>query len=136
MSLNAWFRFLKQSFSAAGPNDPRQPQRWRTERLLFLERLEDRTLLNNDTLASAVPVPFPNNTAAVSGALTSPQDVKLFSLSLAAGDTVTAGVSTQRYGGGLDSYLRVFDSAGNQVAANNDFDGRDPRLTFQAAHGT
>src|SRR5262249_5978397 len=40
-------------------------------------------------------------------------------------------------GSGLNSYLRVFDAAGDQLLANDDSDGRDAGLTFQArADGT
>src|SRR5204863_8261634 len=35
----------------------------------------------------------------------------------------------------LDGLLRIFDSAGKQLAANDNFDGRDPALTFQAPAG-
>ncbi|MGO9814751.1 MAG: FG-GAP-like repeat-containing protein [Isosphaeraceae bacterium] len=100
--------------------------------------LEDRILLNGHTLETATPLAFTaNRTATISGFLASPKDVDLFALALEAGDTVTAAVDAQKIGTGLDSALRVFDGQGLQIAFNNDFDGRDPRLTFQApASGT
>ena len=56
---------------------------------LGCERLEDRTLLNGQTLATALPVSFqPNHTAALTGSLDSPRAVRLSALALQAGDTV------------------------------------------------
>jgi hypothetical protein len=103
-----------------------------------LERLEDRTVFSRgDTLTNAIPVAFVRNNASLSSYLATPQDVQLAALSLAAGDTVTAAVDTQPYGGGLDSYLRAFDGGGVQIASNDNYGGRDARLTFQApAAGT
>jgi hypothetical protein len=98
------------------------------------ERLEDRTLLTGETLANALPLAFrADNTAALTAYLATPQDVEIVRLPLAPGDTVTAAVNTGPYGGALDGYLRVFDAAGAEIAANDNFAGRDPRLTFQAA---
>src|SRR3954465_7135926 len=52
-------------------------------RLLQLEYLEDRTLLSNNTLLTAVAPSFgPFNTAQASGRLTAPGDVDLYKVSL------------------------------------------------------
>jgi hypothetical protein len=110
-----------------GPGAPR--------RQFTLERLEERTLPSGGgTLATALPVVFrANHTAAVSGLLPTPRDVTLYALTLAKGDTVTAAVAAQSEGSMLDSLLRVFNAAGTPIAANDNFNGADPRLTFQAS---
>jgi YD repeat-containing protein len=101
---------------------------------LTLEVLEDRTLPStHQTLATALGLSFHNNQATVSGYLASPSEADLFRVSLAAGEVVTARVSAQDTGSALDSALRVFDGGGRPIALNNDFNGRDPELTFQAA---
>jgi hypothetical protein len=104
-------------------------------RPFYLERLEERTLPSGgDTLATALPVAFrANHTAAVAGLLPTARDVTLYALSLARGDTVTAAVTAQSEGSTLDSLLRVFNAAGTPIAANDNFNGLDPQLTFQAA---
>jgi hypothetical protein len=99
-----------------------------------VERLEDRTLPVGGTFATAAPLVLhpATHTAAVGGFLRSPAEVDLYAVRLTAGDTVTAAVSTQQPVSGLDPLLRVFDGTGAELAANDNFDGRDPRLTFQA----
>lgn len=103
--------------------------------LLQLELLEDRSLLSaGASLANAIPIAIPeSNHAAIRGYLQEPDDVLLYSLQLQAGDTVTAAVSTRSYGGGLNSYLRVFDSQGTPAASNDNYDILDPRVNLQAA---
>lgn len=99
---------------------------------LQLEVLEDRTLLNGHTLATAslVSLTEPN---AVAGTLAFPQDVDLFKVQLNAGEQVTAVIDAQKIGSQLPSYLRVFDSNGNPLAVPNLFAGSpDPYVTFQA----
>jgi subtilisin family serine protease len=60
-------------------------------------------------------------------------DVDLFSVVLAAGDVLEAAVRAQAIGSSLDSYLRLFDAAGTQLAANDDFGGSlDSSLSFTA----
>jgi hypothetical protein len=103
-------------------------------RALVLERLEDRTLLTGHSLATATALNLDYGApSTVAGFLQAAQDVDLYSLRLQTGDTVTAGVAAQQNGSGLDGVLRVFDSVGRPIAFNNDFYGRDPQLTFQAA---
>jgi hypothetical protein len=105
-----------------------------TGRRLVLERLEDRTLLNGHTLATAGLLNFNGNVATASGFLSPTANSDLFALNLQSGDTITAIVDAQKNGlSALDSTLRVLDGTGASVAFNDDTDGRDPRLTFQAA---
>src|SRR5438132_561640 len=109
-----------------------KPQGKRRYRRLFFELLEERTLLNGGTLAEACLLPFMQNTATASGYIATTNEADLYKFDLAAGNTVTAAVRAQQQGSGLDSYLRVFNSAGVQITSNNDFVGRDSQLTFQA----
>src|SRR5262249_15203269 len=94
--------------------------------------LPDPAVFTGDRLATAIPVSFTSDqTASLPGFLPTPLDVKLYALDLHAGDTVRATVTTD--GSALDALLCVFDSAGRRIASNDNFDGNDPALTFQAA---
>src|SRR5690242_19641173 len=87
-----------------------KPPRRRAVRRLEVEWLEDRTLLNGHTLATATPVTFgPGSAATLPGFLDAGHWVDLFRLDLAAGDIVTADVQAQRLGSGLNPALRAFD---------------------------
>jgi len=46
-------------------------------------------------------------------------DVDLFKLSLTAGDTITVDTDSDAYAMAVNTYLRVFDAQGNQVAVND-----------------
>jgi len=105
-----------------------------------VEQLEDRTLLAGHTLATATALNFtltsPNQMSSVSGFLTSSAGVDMYALTLSAGDTVTIRATARQFGSGLDSCLRIFDSIGNPLFVNDDNDGTDAGLTFQAQGGT
>ena len=61
-------------------------------------------------------------------------DVDLFRVSLAAGQQLTADIAADTAGSSLDSYLRVFDATGRELASNDDFGGAiDSYLTYTAA---
>lgn len=83
-----------------------------------------------------VDVSAQHQSAHFSGFLTDPGDIQLAQLTLDAGDLVSVAVDTAPYGGGLDSYLRVFQATGldsvRQIASNDNFRGHDAGLTFQA----
>jgi hypothetical protein len=104
-----------------------------------LEWLENRILFAGDTLVSALMLPFTMlpapttvQTAHASSVLKSVNQVDLYKIHLFnAGDKVTASVSAQNAGSGLQSILRVFDGNGQQLALG-DQEGGDPQLTFQA----
>jgi hypothetical protein len=99
-------------------------------RRVHLERLENRTLL----AGQVAPLSFTAfQTAHHAGHLATANDFDLYTLSLQAGDRITATVSAQSAGSGLQSVLRIFDSTGNPVALD-DQEGSDPQLTFQASH--
>ena len=112
---------------------PRRRQSPGRVRLLAVERLEDRTLLSGNTLATATVLPFTAfDTAHVAAFLNAPAEADLYRVTLGVGDQLTASVSAQTAGSGLQSLLRVFDAAGKQLALD-DQKGGDPRLTFQPA---
>src|SRR5262249_20984645 len=60
-----------------------------------------------------------------------PNQVDLYRVGLSVGDLLTARVSAQAAGSGLQSLLRVFDKNGVPLALDNQ-EGGDPSLTFQA----
>ncbi|MCE9533838.1 MAG: VCBS repeat-containing protein, partial [Planctomycetes bacterium] len=105
---------------------------------LQVEQLEDRTLLStSDAVAlSFIDAALPYQAAHVSEYLAYPGDSVLNRISLNAGDMVTASVNTAPYGGGLNSYLRIFEDIGGgnvrEIASNDNFRGLDAGLTFQA----
>jgi hypothetical protein len=118
--------FLKwPSWSRGGAAAPGRQTR---SRRLALEVLEDRTLLSvgpdvNDQLAEA------RTGASALGVATrilevdrfgieSPTDVDLFSFTAAADQTIEFDIDN-RNGSDLDSYLRLFNAAGKQMAAND-----------------
>src|SRR5438105_4419614 len=91
----------------------------------WLECLEDRVVLS----AGA---------SIVTEYLADPGGVVLNPITLDAGDVVTARVNTGPYGGGLNSLLRVFRDVGggslsSPIASNDNFQGLDAGLTFQAS---
>ena len=136
MAKARWFRPRKRR-AKRRPARSARPRRVR----LRLEWLEDRTSPSTGgSIASAYTVSFPDSatlyqTVQVAEYLASPDDTALNRIMLNAGDVVVARVSTVAYGGGLNSYLRVFADAGGsvtQVASNDDSVGRDAGVTFQA----
>ena len=101
----------------------------------------------NDTMATAVIGTLTGDSAVitVSGnigdnvALADPTaDVDMVRVDLSRGTSVIANANALTIGSPLDTYLRVFDSAGNQLAANdNRFGSTDSRISFTApADGT
>jgi hypothetical protein len=67
------------------------------------------------------------------GFLAASQQQDLYALSLDSGDEITAEVDAQSIGSGLDSVLRVLSASGLPVASNDNYNGIDPRLQFEAA---
>ena len=107
--------------------------RGRRARRPRLEWLENRILFASDTLATATPLNFTAfETAHVAGFLASPTQKDLYEVHLNRGDRITAAVSALEAGSGLQSLLRVLDSAGKPRALDDQLGG-DPRLTFQAS---
>ena len=93
----------------------------------------------NDTLAAATSGLGAGATqAAFSGAVGDGQfttrDVDMFSVQLNAGQTVVAAIRAAADGSSLDSYMRLFNASGTQLAFNDDFGSDlDSQITFTAA---
>ena len=93
-----------------------------------------------DTLATAAVLGITSGDIRFSGRVgdgsRGTRDVDLFRVTLAAGQTITIDIDAKTLSGGssLDSYLRLFNSAGRQLAANDD-DGSsfDSLLRFRAS---
>jgi hypothetical protein len=75
----------------------------------------------------------PGSATALHNYLPTSQDYEILTANLNAGDVVKATVNTQAYGGGLDSFLSVYDGGGQQIAYNDNYYGTDSSVTFQAA---
>ena len=123
----------------------RRKSRWepgniRFSRIPGVEILEDRTLLSGQSI---IPLALANGAAGASDFLSTSSDYRVYQLGgLAANENeiVTAAVDAQQIGSGLNSELRVFDNQGpggtlRQIAANDDFEGLDSRVTFQTVQG-
>ncbi|GJQ28665.1 MAG: hypothetical protein HBSAPP03_05490 [Phycisphaerae bacterium] len=92
----------------------------------------------NDSTAEATPLTFNTagtaNVAGVSlgngifGAL----DVDMYRIDMSRGGQITAEITAQRLpaGSNLDSYMRLFDANGVQLAANDQFFGQDSYIDF------
>ena len=95
----------------------------------------------NDSIATAAAVTLTGGMASVSAVVGDGaygvSDVDLFAVAVPAGGTLTVDIDAQSLGSALDSYLRVFDSAGRQLAANDDAGSLDSLVSFTAqAAGT
>lgn len=73
------------------------------------------------------------------GRIDSENDVDIYEVRLDLGDGITANLDTTGLNSGLDSYLRLFDPEGNELAFDNDSEGNLPNgseldslLTFAA----
>jgi subtilisin family serine protease len=90
----------------------------------------------NDSIATASTVTLAGGRAAVSAAVGDgaygAADVDLFAVAVPAGGTLTVDVDAAALGSALDSYLRVFDSAGRELAANDDAGSVDSLVSFTA----
>ncbi len=101
------------------------------------------TLEPNDTLGTAEPLTFAASGSAEFTGLTlgdgarAGLDVDLFAINIPRGGLINAEVVAQNRPGGsnLDSYLRLFDGLGNEIAANDQFNGRDSLIDFFVSTG-
>src|SRR4051794_38505333 len=94
-----------------------KPRRLPARRPLYLELLEDRLAPSNNTLATARLLPFDaNSQTQVSAEITSSSDVQIFQVQLDSDSTLTARVDAQSRASSLDSYLRIFNASGQQLA--------------------
>ncbi|MCA8997826.1 MAG: PPC domain-containing protein [Planctomycetaceae bacterium] len=123
-SLNAIFRSLFQAYS----------QKRRRKPVCYTpnptEHLEERVLLAadlNDQLREARWMGDIGTNRAVTGfSISEATDVDMFSFRVQSGQRI--GIDIDRAGGSLDSYIRVFDANGRQVAFNDD--GAAPGESF------
>lgn len=60
-------------------------------------------------------------------------DIDLYQVQLDLGDRLKIDVDASDFGSTLDPILRVFDSAGNELAVNDDFDSLDSFIDFSAS---
>jgi len=92
----------------------------------------------NDTLANATPVPFTaSGKATLTGAtigdgLFTNLDVDLYRIDIPSGGLITANILAKQLPSPspLDSYLRLFDANGEELAFNDQFNGADSRIEF------
>ena len=85
----------------------------------------------NDAVKSSVPIELP---AVVRGTIHSGADEDRFRVSVTKGDTVEARLEAASFGSPLDAWVSIEDSAGKQLARNDDADGsRDPKLEWKAS---
>jgi hypothetical protein len=94
-------------------------------RKLQMESLEVRQTMNadfDDQMSEARPIGVSSSVPSmVSGVVDNRLDVDMYRFSASAGQTIDFDIDTQQNGpGGLGSYIRIFDSSGRQLAANND----------------
>ena len=97
----------------------------------------------NDQFDQATPVAFDATGVANFGGASigngsfGNRDVDIYQVTLPRGGQLTAEVTAQRLvaGSSLDSYIRLFDAAGNQLASNDQFYGNDSYLDFYVTTG-
>ncbi|MFM8633790.1 MAG: S8 family serine peptidase [Planctomycetia bacterium] len=95
-----------------------------------------------DTIATAAPVGITTGDLRLSGRIGDgsfgARDVDLYRVTLAAGQSLVIDIDAQSLAGSstLDSYVRIFNAAGRQVAANDDASGSlDSYLAVRAMTG-
>jgi len=97
----------------------------------------------NDTMASATPVVFGGSgdatysSVTLGDGLSAGLDVDLYKITLPRGGLITAEVIAANLDipSDLDSYLRLFDANGVELAANDQFYGRDSFLDYFVTTG-
>lgn len=97
----------------------------------------------NDTLASATPVVFgTSGTASFTGVtlgngIHGNADVDFYRIDMPRGGQITSQIFAQRRSvpSSLDSYLRLFNAAGEEIAANDQFSGSDSFISYFVSTG-
>jgi hypothetical protein len=82
----------------------------------------------NDDPAHATPLP--SLPGAVSGVIDHPGDVDVYAFHAAAGQKLMFDLLGRRLGSRLDSFLRITDAKGKELASNDDAVGKDSRLEW------
>lgn len=94
-------------------------------RSLQVENLETRQTMNadfDDQIGEAIPIQVRSDVpAVVAGNINVGVDVDMFRFQATPGQTIDFDIDTNSNGpGGLGSFIRIFNSAGQQLASNND----------------
>jgi len=76
---------------------------------------------NNHSGETAQSVTLP---VVINGRVSQPNEAEIFKFSGKAGQSIVAEVSARRLDSPLDSFLRLTDSTGNQIAFNDDFEDK------------
>jgi subtilisin family serine protease len=92
----------------------------------------------NDSIGTATAITLSSGAASVSGTIGDgtygAADVDFYAVSVAAGAVLTVDIDAATLGSSLDSYVRVFNASGAQVAFNDDAGGSyDSLVTYSAA---
>jgi uncharacterized delta-60 repeat protein len=88
------------------------------------------TLLDtNDTIAESTPIAMGK---AVSGTISSPLDVNMYRFTVTAGQTISFDEDAAK-GSSLEAYLRLFDSKGHQLAANDNAAAKGESVSLDSA---
>ncbi len=91
----------------------------------------DGTTIENVDLTGAQEVPFGS---ALDAELDVASDVDIFTFEVPEGATIVADVETLS-SGAPDTLLALYDAEGQQVAFNDDFTGRESRITYTSEEG-
>jgi subtilisin family serine protease len=86
---------------------------------------------SNDRISNATSVAL-NST--VNGRLTTTTDVNMHRINVSAGQRISIDVDHYGTDLGTDTYLRLFDSAGNQIAFSDDSSGPSPEVSIREAY--
>lgn len=97
----------------------------------------------NDTIATATPVAFDGTGRAgfqsvtIGDGLQASLDVDMYKITLPKGGLITASITAAnlQIPSDLDSYLRLFDANGEELANNDQFNGRDSSLDYFVTTG-
>ena len=103
----------------------RNNRKTKNVRKLHLENLEIRQTMNadfDDQISEASPVQIRSEfPVSVSGIVDASVDVDMFAFNASYGQTIDFDIDTRQNGpGGLGAYIRIFNSQGVQISANND----------------
>lgn len=82
---------------------------------------EDNEIEPNDSIKHAQPIILP---IIINGCVSHPSDRDVFKFDGSAGAHVVVEVNARRLGSPLDSFVRLTDACGNQIAFNDDYDDK------------
>lgn len=91
-----------------------------------LEQEPNDNLDTIDQRPAEIPIAF-------NGILQHPGDIDLFLFNAVAGQPIVIDVFANRIGSPIDSRIAVLDSAGKEVASNDDWESHDSHLEFEPA---